>query len=156
MAAWVVARWPASCGMLQPSASRACRQPRRSAKPRRLACWSRWRWWPPSTVKPPFTMRRRGKRAGGGVTHALGVPGAPPLRETRHDQGISAGGALPIGPDQAHGQRRERLGLPVCERPELLRLYAPRGGAPIVVAVAALIPDSGRRSRRRPTESCTI
>src|SRR6266498_583020 len=82
MAAWVVSRWVASRGMLQPSSSRACRQARWSAKPRRLACWSRWRWWPPSTVKPPFTMRRRGKRAGGGVSHAFGVPGAPPLRKT--------------------------------------------------------------------------
>jgi hypothetical protein len=36
----VVSRWAASWGMLQPSSSRACRQPRRSAKPSRLACWS--------------------------------------------------------------------------------------------------------------------
>jgi hypothetical protein len=97
--------------MLQPSSSSACRQPRRSAKPSRLACWSRWRWQPSSTLKPPLMVRRRGKRAGGGVTHALGVPGAPPLRKTRHHQGLDAAGAVPIGRDQAHRQRRERFGF---------------------------------------------
>src|SRR6266545_5127218 len=85
MAGWVVVRWVASWGMLQPS-SRTCRQARTSAKPRRLACWSRWRWRPSSTVKPPLRTRRRGKRSAGGVSHALGVPGAPPLRKTRTPQ----------------------------------------------------------------------
>jgi len=36
MAGWVVARWTASWGMLQPWSMRACRQPRRSENPRRL------------------------------------------------------------------------------------------------------------------------
>jgi hypothetical protein len=39
-AGWVVARWLASWGTLQPSSSSACRQARRVAKPSRLACKS--------------------------------------------------------------------------------------------------------------------
>jgi hypothetical protein len=88
----------------------ACRQARRSAKPRRLACWSRWRCWPPSMVKPPLMTRWRGKRAGG-VIHALGVPGAPLLREIRHYQGLWVDGALAVGRGQAHGQAASGLGL---------------------------------------------
>jgi hypothetical protein len=33
-------------------------------------------------AEPPLIVRRPGKRAGGGVSHALGAPGALPLRET--------------------------------------------------------------------------
>jgi hypothetical protein len=60
--------------------------------------------WPPSTQKPPLMVRRRGKRAGGGVSHALGVPGAPPLRETRSHQGICVDGASATGRAHVHGQ----------------------------------------------------
>ncbi len=41
-------------GMLQPSSSRACRQPHTLAEPSRLACWSRWRSRPSATTEPPL------------------------------------------------------------------------------------------------------
>jgi hypothetical protein len=92
-------------GMLQPSSSSACRHACRSAKPRRLACWSRRRCWLSVTVKPLLRTRQPGKRAAG-VAHALGVPGAPPLREicsaevSMGDQRTGVGWGV-----QAHGKR---------------------------------------------------
>jgi hypothetical protein len=67
----------------------------------------------------------------GVVTHAFGFPGAPPLRETRHHQGLGTASAVPIGRDQAHGQRREWLGSLPCKHTELReRIYAPYGFQP--------------------------
>src|SRR6266702_5089764 len=37
-------------------------------------------------MKPPLRVSVRGKGAGGGVIHAPGVPGAPPLREILIDE----------------------------------------------------------------------
>src|SRR6266487_2931474 len=49
--------------------------------PRAWARWCRRRCWRSRTAKPPLTSRRQRPGAAGGVSHALGVPGAPPLRE---------------------------------------------------------------------------
>src|SRR6266536_3465422 len=53
----------------------------RSAKPSAWARSWRWRCWLSTTAKPSLRVRRWGEGAGGGVTHARGLPGATPLRE---------------------------------------------------------------------------
>ncbi len=61
------------------------------------------------TVKPPLSTRREGKRAAGGLSHALGVPGVPPLRETCPYQGIRGPGALGVGRPYAWVRRPDAL-----------------------------------------------
>jgi hypothetical protein len=47
--------------------------------------------------KPALDDQLAGRFRWSGVTHALVVPGAPPLREPRHDQGINGPGAIGNG-----------------------------------------------------------
>src|SRR6266508_7012977 len=61
------------------------------------------------TVKPPLGTRRRCAGAAGGVSHALGVPGGPPVRETRHDQGIRVDGASGVDQTMRLGNARHKV-----------------------------------------------
>jgi hypothetical protein len=144
MAGWVVARRVASWVMLQPSSSRACRQARRSAKPSRLACWSRRRCWVSMTVKSPVMVRRRRAGAAGGVAHALGVPGAPPLREIRHHQGSSGPGAIGNLGAHAHGKRRQEASARVEAGPEFGLVVGPTATIRKVIAESRRPLKGGR------------
>src|SRR6266511_2421706 len=62
-------------------------------------------------MKPPLRIRVRGKGAGGGVIHAPGVPGAPPLREIRIDQVTCADGSITSGMKATRmGNARQEVG----------------------------------------------
>jgi hypothetical protein len=70
--------------------------PRRETRRCTRRSWSRWRWRP-STLKPAVRTRRRGERAGENVSEALGVAGAPPLREIRSHQDLCKDDLTDVG-----------------------------------------------------------
>ncbi len=56
----------------------------------------------------PDEFQAQDTSAAGGVSHALGVPGASPLRETRHHQGISGPGPIGTGEPTRMGNADQR------------------------------------------------
>src|SRR6266542_4478197 len=91
---------------------------------RQRCCWS-------ITAKPLLIVSLQGVGAGGGVSHALGMPGAPPLREGAADEVTAMIVPPAVGVGHADGQRSAVLGS-----------RSASGGG--VVRLAAAVSGSGR------------
>ncbi len=119
-----------------------------SLNPRVWARLWRRRCWRSMTVKPPVMGRRWCAGAAGGVSHALGVPGASPLREIRAHQGSSGPGALRGTGESTCMGNAERRGIgrakPVpTATPRSGRRNDPQGGhGALAVATDARVPDA--------------
>src|SRR6266568_9571294 len=74
------------------------------------------------TAKPPLMLSLRGVCAGGGVIHAPGVPGAPPLREIPIDE-VPAETCAPS--DRGEPTRMGKSGLTPGYRIHLNRKWLP-------------------------------
>ena len=68
---------------------------------RQRCCWS-------ITAKPLLIVSLQGVGAGGGVSHALGMPGAPPLREGAADEVTAMIVPPAVGVGHADGQHLQQ------------------------------------------------